>query len=55
MGVRCAYGASILLLLRDGDGALPEAVPELPPDDGEVAHAPGAGGLATTGLHRPKT
>ena len=47
---------SFASLLLDGlrGGALPEAVPEPPPDDRQVAHAAGAGGLAPAGLHGPE-
>ena len=43
----------LILLLRDGDGALPEAVPEPPADVGEVPHPAGAGGLPPAGLDGP--
>ena len=43
----------LILLLRDGDRALPEAVPEPPPDVGEVPHPAGAGGLPPSGLDGP--
>ena len=50
---RDGFQVLVLLLLRDGDGALAEPVPVLPPDDGEVAHAAGPGGAAAAGLHGP--
>ena len=46
-------GGLILLLVRNGDAALPEAVAELAPDDLEVGHAAGAGHLSADGLLGP--
>ena len=43
----------LILLLRDGDGALPEPIPEAPADVGEVPHPAGAGGLPPAGLDGP--
>ena len=45
--------SDLLLLLRDGDGPLPEAVPKPPPDGLEVLHPAGPGGLPPDGLHGP--
>ena len=43
----------LILLLGDGDRALPEPVPEAPADVGEVPHPAGAGGLPPAGLDGP--
>merc|ERR1712186_200096 len=43
----------LILLLRDGNSSLPEAVPEPPPHVGEVSHPAGAGGLPPAGLDGP--
>merc|ERR1712018_140268 len=43
----------LILLLGDGDRALPESVPEAPADVGEVPHPAGAGGLPPAGLDGP--
>ena len=41
------------LLLGLGDGALPESVPETPPDHSEMTESAGASGLPPLGLNRP--
>ena len=46
-------GGFILLLVLVGEAALPEAVPELVPDDLEVGHVAGAGHLSADGLLGP--
>ena len=39
--------------MRNGDCAFTESVAEPPPDDGQMPHATGAGGVAPLGLLAP--